>query len=100
MAIRQPPPQLPPGDAPREGCACERADPHRGACFPAEQGLEHPLWFSSHGFLQTRPTRGGGLKQRAHILGLANCHDTPLPRLTVQASSPYTFLLLLPALAV
>jgi len=29
------------------GCACERADPPRGACFPAEQGLEHTLWFSS-----------------------------------------------------
>ena len=29
------------GDAPREGCACERTDPPRGACSPAEQGLEH-----------------------------------------------------------
>ena len=32
-------------DAPREGCACERADPPRGACFPSEQGLEHSLWY-------------------------------------------------------
>ena len=32
------------GDAPREGCACERADPPRGACFPSEQGLEHSIF--------------------------------------------------------
>ena len=51
-----PPPQPPPVDAPREGCACERADPPRGACFPSEQGLEHSI--SPNGFMQTRPPRG------------------------------------------
>ena len=53
-------------DAPRDGCACERADPPRGACFPSEQGLE--LSISPTDFMQTRPPRGGDQNGEATIL--------------------------------
>ena len=46
--VLPPPPKL--GDAPREGCACERADPPRGACFPSEQGLEQVKVKVNYGF--------------------------------------------------
>ena len=76
------------GDAPREGCACERADSPRCACFPLEQGSKqlrreraapasaqtHPaapaspwsrgqsnsLWFSSPRISADFPIEGGG----------------------------------------
>ena len=62
-------------DAPREGCACERADPPRGACFPSEQGLEHSLWFSSPRMSAVRPPRGGATEaEKIAILVATRTH--------------------------
>ena len=51
-----PPPQPPPVGRAAGGLRLRARRP-RGACFPSEQGLE--LSISPHGFMQTRPTRGG-----------------------------------------